>query len=112
VLTSLAVWFRVSSSSRVAEPYSGAPGPAVSQLKAETIAVDEVKKRDGWSGKADRPDGEGNRWYVNVWREPLSADNTRTVVVDTEDGHIIDYHPTPPFVWEDRLRASTKTGAQ
>jgi|HubBroStandDraft_6_1064221.scaffolds.fasta_scaffold878916_1 hypothetical protein len=95
------VW-RIDRSRQVDAPVATPPpsGPFMPKLidrvrflpdDAAQIAIAEVKKREGWTGKADPPEREGYWWYVHVWREPRSPEGTRTVVVHSQDGHICDY---------------------
>jgi hypothetical protein len=83
--------FRGPSSSDVGKPDSGPHGPRVSRLDAESIALAEVRKREGWSGQAD-VGGEGATWLVFVWHDSKSDANSRWVAIDTDNGHIVDYH--------------------
>lgn len=91
----VAVWFSASSSPRVPEPCPAPRGPLVSCAHAESIALREVRRRECWLGKADTG-VDGNRWYVRISGDPRSQDNMRIVIVDTDDGHIVDYQLMTP----------------
>ncbi len=64
--------------------------------KAVRIAIAEVKRREGWTGKAETPGREGYWWYVKVSPEPKSAEGSRILVVNSQDGHICDYTSQQP----------------
>ena len=100
-------WLRISSSPEIdakgpgmpallEPPYMPALAEQVPRAKAAQIAIAEVKRREGWSGKADAPEREGHWWYVTVWREPKSPESSRQVVVHSQDGHICDYVSPQP----------------
>jgi hypothetical protein len=70
-------------------------GPPISTWDAESIAVAEVKEREGWSGHADMQGGELNEWWVYVYRDfehRTSDPDARVVGVDIHDGHVTAYH--------------------
>jgi hypothetical protein len=79
-------WLRISAA---------IPGAPVSRPKAESIAIEEVRTREGWSGKAEAH-REGDWWCVTVWRDHRSPHTEYTVDVDTAEGHILEYYP-PQF---------------
>jgi hypothetical protein len=54
------------------------------------IALAEVKRREGWSGKADQPSAEGDLWYVVVRRKAGATTDWRCITLRT-DGKIINY---------------------
>jgi hypothetical protein len=60
-------------------------------LDAESTAIAEVKKREGWSGLAHAWGIEASDWEVEVWREPKSEANTRWVAVNAYDRHVSAY---------------------
>jgi hypothetical protein len=94
LLGPIAAW-RLSCWLVTPEPYQAIhPGPPVSTWDAESIAIAEVKKREGWSGRGD-VQGEGGEWWVHVYRDysdRRSDPNARWVAVDIHDGHIVAYH--------------------
>jgi hypothetical protein len=61
--------------------------------QAVAIAIEEVKKREGWSGKPEwvKIDQEGFRWYITVRRKPRSHEGERYVTVSAADGSVLDY---------------------
>jgi hypothetical protein len=93
------LWLRVSKPSYVADP-SGLPfergSPLLPSSKAAQIAIDEVKKREGWTGEAE-PDLEGDTWYVTVRRkrgERAGAKGERAgakYVTVSRTGHVGEY---------------------
>jgi hypothetical protein len=62
---------------------------------AAQMAVAEVKRREGWAGKADRPTlflGEAEvRLYVTVRHKPCATRDWRNVTIDAMGGKIIGY---------------------
>jgi hypothetical protein len=64
--------------------------PIISPEKAEAIALEEVKQREGWSGKADEPSSAGSLRIVAVRRKPGSTSDWRSVTVN-RDGSIVNY---------------------
>jgi hypothetical protein len=91
ILAPIAAW-RLSCRLVAPEPYS--PTPTVLPVTlpdAESIAIAEVKKREGWSGRASAFGVEANDWQVEVWREPKSEANTRWVAVNAYDRHVSAY---------------------
>jgi hypothetical protein len=91
ILAPIAAW-RLSCRLVAPEPY--APTASVRPVTApdaERIAVAEVKKREGWSGRASVCGVEANDWQVEVWREPKSEANTRWVGVNSYDRHVSTY---------------------
>jgi hypothetical protein len=103
-----AVWLRVSSVPEVGlkmaenhKPNIDLNSPPVPEHEAATIAIEEVKKREGWTGFVDRPvDREGFRWYVQVWStprpHPSSFESSRGVTVDGATGQVLEYHRPQP----------------
>jgi hypothetical protein len=83
----------VSPENDIPEP--GLPQPTfpfVQPARAREIAIKEVKKREGWAGKADRPIIlDGACWFVYVWRGPRSPKGEREVAIDASDGRIMSY---------------------
>jgi hypothetical protein len=55
--------------------------------KAAAIAVSEVKNREGWSGEADSPVLDGDRWLINVWAMPKTPGGFRTIQIG-QDGSV------------------------
>jgi len=111
VISAFSIWLRVSSAPDVdglsavenhkSYVYPNSP-PPVPEHEAAKIAIEEVKRREAWSGFADRPvDREGFWWYVAVWRNPKphpsSLESRRSVVIDGADGKVLIYnrHPRP-----------------
>jgi hypothetical protein len=64
--------------------------PRVSESEAAKIAVAEVKKREGWSGKFTHADREGFRWYLIVRHEPNVPHDYRVVEINGSDGKVLD----------------------
>jgi hypothetical protein len=62
----------------------------VSLVAAEQIAIAEVKRREGWSGKADLPVVEG-RVYVVVRRKPGPTSDWRYVEINWQSKEIVRY---------------------
>jgi WD40 repeat protein len=58
--------------------------------RASAIAVDEVRRREGWSGEANSPVRQSDGWSVIVWRLPKTPGGFRTVAVG-DDGKIGRY---------------------
>jgi hypothetical protein len=50
------------------DPESGVPWVPLSPEDVRTIAIEEVRKRDGWLGTAGDVSREGRRYYVRVAR--------------------------------------------
>src|ERR1700693_5400006 len=69
-------------------PYSH---PLLSVARITQIAIEEVKKREGWYGKADPPKAELSLWFVTVRRGPKSTDDWSDVVVEGYDGSVVEY---------------------
>jgi hypothetical protein len=91
ILAPIAAW-RLSCRLVAPKPY--APTAFVLPVRApdaESIAVAEVKKREGWSGRASVCGVEASDWEVEVWREPKSEANTRWVGVNAYDRHVSTY---------------------
>ena len=62
--------------------------------KAVAIAIEEVKKREGWSSKpewADVQSDEGPTWDVAVRRMPQSHAGERHVLVSAMTGKVLSY---------------------
>jgi hypothetical protein len=109
LISAFSIWLRVSSAPDVDglsalenhDPYADPnPAPPVPENEAAKIGIEEVKRREGWSGIADRPvDREGFWWYVAVWRKPKphpsSLESRRIVVVDGADGKVLIYNRNP-----------------
>jgi hypothetical protein len=107
VLTiAFAVWLRVASYPQVVapvvlkrpEPRFPTPTPLpplVSWDKAVRIAIEEVKKREGWSGKVGGTEKdvyrEGFTWYVTVKRQPREPGADRVVAIEGLTGKVRDY---------------------
>jgi hypothetical protein len=107
VLTiAFAVWLRVSSYPQIVapvtlkrpEPRFPTPTPLpplVSWERAARIAIEEVKKREGWSGKVGGTENdvyrEGFTWYVTVKRQPRKPGADRVVVIEGLTGNVRDY---------------------
>jgi hypothetical protein len=63
--------------------------------KAVLIAVDEVKKREGWSSNpnwANVEFGEAGIWEVTVRRKPRSSVGARHVFVSSMTGKVEHYY--------------------
>jgi hypothetical protein len=63
--------------------------------KAVVIAVNEVKKREGWSSNPDWANvefGEAGVWEVTVRRKPRSSDGARHVFVSSMTGKVEHYY--------------------
>jgi hypothetical protein len=77
----------------------------VSESDATKIAIDEVKKREGWSaGFVDKPpvEREGAFWFVAVWRTPAphrTYEDQRPLVVDGETGQVLKYGGAGRRAW-------------
>jgi hypothetical protein len=107
VLTiAFAVWLRVASYPQVVapvvlkrpEPRFPTPTrlpPLVSWDQAARIAIEEVKKREGWSGKVGGTEKdvyrEGFTWYVTVKRQPREPGTDRVVAIEGRTGNVRDY---------------------
>jgi hypothetical protein len=96
-----AVWLRVCSYPQVvtlvtlkrSEPRFPTPSrlpPQIPMDKVADIAVEEVKKREGWTGNANTPDREGFTWYVHV-SEPGKSGRQRTVAIESTTGEVLEY---------------------
>jgi hypothetical protein len=62
--------------------------------KAVLIAIEEVKKREGWSGKPDWANVEADEaltWDVTVRRGPRRPVVERLVVVSAQTGKVLNY---------------------
>jgi|ERR1700722_3665426 hypothetical protein len=59
--------------------------------KVAVIATDEVKKREGWTGKADMPEREVHTWYVVVRRDPSTPRGDRVVGIDADTFRVTEY---------------------
>jgi hypothetical protein len=62
--------------------------------KALLIAIDEVKKREGWSSNPDWANivsGEAGVWEVTVRRKPRSSVGARHVFVNSVTGEVERY---------------------
>lgn len=93
ILAPVAAW-RLSGRLVAPEPESYPPTASVRPVTApdaESLAVAEVKKREGWSGRASVCGIEANDWQVEVWREPKSEANTRWVGVNAYDRQVSTY---------------------
>jgi hypothetical protein len=94
VAVAISVWFRASVSPTNDTIDTGNPQPVanVTAAKAKQIAIEAVRKREGWLGKADAPSLKTPLyqayWFVNVWREPRTPENTREIVIDAYDGRL------------------------
>jgi hypothetical protein len=65
--------------------------------KATTIAIEEVKKREGWSANPNWVSvalDEGPSWLVTVRRKPRSSEGERRVGVSAMTGKV-DYYVDP-----------------
>jgi hypothetical protein len=69
--------------------------------KAVAIAIEEVKKREGWSGKPDWANVEADEaltWDVTVRRGPRRPVVERLVVVSAVTGKVLSYRdPSAPW---------------
>jgi hypothetical protein len=105
----LALLARVLSSLRTDAPknsdYATAPRATESEAiriqfganKAVTIAVEEVKKREGWSANPNWASvtlDEGPSWLVTVRGKPRSSEGERRVFVNAMTGKV-DYYVDP-----------------
>jgi hypothetical protein len=101
-----AVWLRVASYPQVVapvvlkrpEPRFPTPTrlpPLVSWDKATRIAIEEVKKREGWTGKVGGTEHdvyrEGFTWYVTVKRQPREPGADRVVAIEGRTGKVLDF---------------------
>jgi hypothetical protein len=95
LISVMAFWFSASVSPENDIPEPGLPQPTfpfVQPGRAREIAIKEVKMREGWAGKADRPIIlDGAYWFVYVWRGPRSPNGEREVAIDASDGRIMSY---------------------
>ena len=95
----IGVWVRAANRPQV---FDVLPIP---ESDAAKIAIDEVKKREGWSGFVDKPpaEQEGTFWFVAVWRIPPSQlrfyKDQRWVVVDGETGQVLKYGGVGRQAW-------------
>jgi hypothetical protein len=75
-----------------------APPPQRLQVVAKNallIAIDEVKKREGWSSNPDWANvefGEAGVWEVTVRRTPRSSVGERHVFVTSGTGEVVRYY--------------------
>jgi len=101
-LFGFAVLSRVFNSPNTDAPKSsGGQAPPISTRiqfgadKAVAIAIEEVKKREGWSGKPDWASVEAEEaltWDVTVRRGPLHPVVERHVVVSAQTGKVLNYY--------------------
>jgi hypothetical protein len=102
LISAIAVCVLAFSSPRVDDNdiHTSEPWP-VPEDEAIKIAIEEVKKREGWTGFVDRPVDrvdnslEGLTWLVQVWRQPSphsSSESSRVVVVNGATGKVRDHN--------------------
>jgi hypothetical protein len=102
LVAGLASWMLTISAPKVDATGPGTPahrGPPympkipdrVPPQKVATIAIEEVKKREGWTGKAGTPDREVSTWYVVVRHDPSTPDADRVVGIDAETFRVDEY---------------------
>jgi len=65
--------------------------PKVVEARARQIAIEEVKKREGWFGKVTAADREGWQWFITVGREPDVSHDYRIVSIDGDSGTVSNY---------------------
>jgi hypothetical protein len=73
---------------------STSPRPAglfISSDELTQIAVEEVKKREGWSGIASEPSLEGSSAFVFIKRKPGPSTDWRAMMIKATTGGIISY---------------------
>jgi hypothetical protein len=63
--------------------------PPLSQAEATRIAIEEIKKREGWTGKFTHSEREGFRWYITIRHEPNVPHDYRIVEVHGTDGKVL-----------------------
>jgi hypothetical protein len=65
-----------------------------SEAEASSIAIAEVKRREGWSGKVIEASPEGGTWYILVESEPDKRSGMREMrrmAVTSHTGKVSDY---------------------
>jgi hypothetical protein len=72
---------------------------AESDAKVRRIALEEVKRREGWSGKVIKGGPEGNVWYMLVERQTNGHSeiaDLRSMAVCSDSGKVWDYQEASP----------------
>jgi hypothetical protein len=85
--------------SQPVDPATASFLPPKSDAKARRIALEEVKRREGWSGKVLEASPEGYTWYMLVERQTNSRSGTpelRSMAVCGHTGKVWDYQDASP----------------
>ena len=82
----------------------------VSSVDATRIAINEVKKREGWVSSEPRSvQREGDSWFILIDNPAVDYDY-RTVTVDGQDGRILEYYQPKRSQTRDDRQAGRDAG--
>jgi hypothetical protein len=93
LVAAISCWLRASIRPENDPTDSELPAPTfpfVPVARAKRIAIDEVKRREGWSGKTSDPLIDGAYWFVYV-RSQRKSQGEREVMIDAYDGRLMSY---------------------